>query len=57
MQTRGVKIRAKTWREEKLDVESVSRFTDEEIDRRMRKREDEIDHEQGTDTLVTTGLA
>jgi alpha/beta hydrolase fold len=57
LQTRGVKIRAKTWREEKLDVESVSRFTDEEIDRRMRKREDEIDHEQGTDTLVTTGLA
>jgi hypothetical protein len=57
LQTRGVKIRAKTWREEKLDVESVSRFTDEEVDRRMRKREDEIDHEQGTDTLVTTGLA
>ena len=57
LQTRGVKIRAKNWREEKLDVESVNRFTDEEVDRRMRKREDEIDHEQGTDTLVTTGLA
>jgi hypothetical protein len=52
-----VKIRAKTWIEEKLDVESMSRFTDEEVDRRMRKREDEIDHEQGTDTLVTTGVA
>jgi hypothetical protein len=52
-----VKIRAKTWREEKLDVESTSRFTDKEVDRRMRKREDEIDHEQGTSALVTTGLA
>jgi acetyl esterase/lipase len=53
--SRGVRIRAKTWVEEKLDMESVSPYTDEEVERRMRSREIAIEHEKGTDALVTIG--
>lgn len=52
LETRGVKIKAKTWMEEVLDVEKVSNYSDEEILRRMRGRQTSIANENGTDTLL-----
>jgi acetyl esterase/lipase len=50
--TTGVKIKARTWAEQKLDVETVSKYTDEEIAVRMKYGELRIDYEKGTDTLL-----
>ena len=47
--TRGVKVSARTWKEEMVEVEEVSKYTDEEVAVRMRHRELRIDYEKGTD--------
>lgn len=52
IETRGVRIGAKYWKETELEVEEVSIYTDDEVRCRMRYREARIDYEQGTDTLV-----
>lgn len=52
LRTMGVRIRAKTWREEKLIVDDLSIYTDDEVAARMRYRELRIDYEHGTDTLI-----
>lgn len=52
LQPRGMKIRARTWEEESLDMQNISRYTDEEVAVRMRYGELRIDYKDGTDTLI-----
>lgn len=52
LQTRGVKVRARSLLEETLDVTSVSEYTDEEVAVRMKYGELRIDYGRGTDALL-----
>lgn len=52
IETKGVKVRARSWREEKLDVEKVGVYSDEQVEKWMNKRKEVVEGETGADGLL-----
>jgi hypothetical protein len=52
IETKGVKVRARSWREEKVDVRGVGVYSDEQVERWMKKRVGEVERETGADGLL-----
>jgi len=54
IETKGVKVKARSWREEGLDVESVGVYSDEQVEKWMRKRVEVevVEGESGADGLL-----